>query len=46
VTLVSVGRWTLAEELWSFGKDNLYLAALNLSDDQWFRFGCAPVGCT
>jgi hypothetical protein len=41
--LVSVDRWTLAEELWSFGEDDLYLAALDLSDEEmiqvWKRGG-------
>jgi hypothetical protein len=40
---VSVDRWTLAEELWSFGEDDLYLAALDLSDEEmiqvWKRGG-------
>jgi hypothetical protein len=43
VTLLSVDRWTLAEELWSFGEDELYLAALDLSDAEmiqvWKRAG-------
>ena len=34
LTLVTVDRWTLAEELWSFGKDDLYLAPLEMSDEQ------------
>ena len=34
VTLVTVDRWTLAEELWSFGEDELYLAPLEMSDEQ------------
>jgi len=37
VTLVTVDRWTIAEELWSFGEDELYLAALNLSDKEMIR---------
>jgi hypothetical protein len=37
VTLVTVDRSTLAEELWSFGEDELYLAALDLSDDEMIR---------
>ena len=37
VTLVTVDRWTLAEELWSFGEDELHLAALDLSDDHMIR---------
>lgn len=28
VTLVTTDRWTLAEELWSFGEDSLYPVAL------------------
>jgi len=27
-------RWTLAEQLWAFGEDDLYEAALTLSDSQ------------
>jgi hypothetical protein len=34
VTLVTVDRWTLAEELWSFGEDDLYLTPLEMSDEQ------------
>jgi hypothetical protein len=34
VTLVTVDRWTLAEELWSFGEDELYLTPLEMSDEQ------------
>jgi hypothetical protein len=34
VTLVTVDRWTLAEELWSFGEDELYLRPLEMSDEQ------------
>jgi hypothetical protein len=37
VTLVSVDRWTLAEELWSSGEDELHLAALDLSDEDMVR---------
>jgi hypothetical protein len=37
VTLVTVDRWTIAEELWSFGEDELYLAALDLSDKEMIR---------
>jgi hypothetical protein len=33
VTLVETDRWTLAEELWSFGEDSLYPVALQLSDE-------------
>ena len=45
VTLVSVDRWTLAEELWSFGEDSLSQAALEISDEDmvglWVRAGRA-----
>jgi hypothetical protein len=45
VTLVSVDRWTLAEELWSFGEDSLSQAALEISDEDmvglWVRAGKA-----
>ena len=45
VTLVSVDRWTLAEELWSFGEDSLSQAALAISDEDmvslWIRAGKA-----
>jgi hypothetical protein len=45
VTLVSVDRRTLAEELWSFGEDSLAQAALELSDEDmvglWVRAGKA-----
>jgi hypothetical protein len=34
VTLVTVDRWTLAEELWSFGEDELYLVPLEMPDEQ------------
>lgn len=34
VTLVTVDRWTLAEELWSFGEDELYLTPLEMSDER------------
>lgn len=37
VTLVSVDRWTLAEELWSFGEESVYPAALQLSDEDMVR---------
>src|SRR5437764_13490042 len=36
-TLITTDRWTLAEELWSFGEDSLYPAALQLSDDDMVR---------
>jgi hypothetical protein len=43
VTLVSIDKWTLAEELWSFGEDELYLAPLEMSDEDmvsvWVRAG-------
>jgi hypothetical protein len=37
VTLIETDRWTLAEELWSFGEDSLYTAALQLSDEDMVR---------
>jgi len=37
VTLVEVDRWTIAEELWSFGEDALYSAPLEMSDEQLVR---------
>ena len=37
VTLVEVDRWTLAEELWSFGEDSSYPVALQLSDEDMVR---------
>ena len=37
VTLLTVDRWTLAEELWSFGEDALYLAPLQMSDEEMVR---------
>ena len=37
VTLIETDRWTLAEELWSFGEDSLYPAALQLSDEEVVR---------
>ena len=43
VTLVQTDRWTIAEELWSFGEDSLYPVALRLSDEDmvrlWLRAG-------
>jgi hypothetical protein len=43
VTLVETDRWTIAEELWSFGEDSLYPVALRLSDEDmvrlWLRAG-------
>jgi hypothetical protein len=37
VTLVETDRWTIAEELWSFGEDSLYPVALRLSDEDMVR---------
>ena len=37
VTLVQTDRWTLAEELWSFGEDSVYPVALRLSDEDMVR---------
>ena len=37
VTLIETDRWTLAEELWSFGEDSLYPVALRLSDEDMVR---------
>jgi hypothetical protein len=37
LTLVTVDRWTLAEELWSFGEDALHLRPLEMSDDELIR---------
>ena len=37
VTLVETDRWTLAEELWSFGEDSLYPVAVRLSDEDMVR---------
>jgi hypothetical protein len=37
VTLIETDRWTLAEELWSFGEDSLYPVALHLSDEDMVR---------
>jgi hypothetical protein len=37
VTLVETDRWTIAEELWSFGEDALYPVALRLSDEETVR---------
>ena len=36
-TLIETDRWTLAEELWSFGEDSLYPVALQLSDEDMVR---------
>jgi hypothetical protein len=37
VTLLQIDRWTLAEELWSFGEDSLYREPLRLDDDDMVR---------
>jgi hypothetical protein len=37
VTMVSLDRWTLAEELWSFGEDALHRVPLEMSDDDLVR---------
>jgi hypothetical protein len=37
VTLVEIDRWTLAEELWSFGEDGLYVMPLQMSDEDMVR---------
>jgi len=37
MTLIQTDRWTLAEELWSFGEDLLYPVALQLSDEDMVR---------
>ena len=37
LTLVTIDRWTLAEELWSFGEDALYLRPLQMSDAEMIR---------
>lgn len=37
VTLVEIDRWTLAEELWSFGEDALYVMPLQMSDEDMIR---------
>jgi hypothetical protein len=37
ITMVSLDRWTLAEELWSFGEDALYRVPLELSDADLVR---------
>jgi hypothetical protein len=37
VTLVETDRWTVAEELWSFGEDEIYPVALQLSDNDMVR---------
>jgi hypothetical protein len=37
VTLITVDRWTIAEELWLFGEDAIYRVALELSDHDIVR---------
>ena len=37
VTLVETDRWTIAEELWSFGEDSVYPVALRLPDEDMVR---------
>lgn len=37
VTLVQIDKWTLAEELWSFGEDSLYREVLRMDDAQMVR---------
>jgi len=37
VTLLEIDRWTLAEELWSFGEDSLYREPLDLDDEAMIR---------
>jgi hypothetical protein len=37
VTLVEIDRWTLPEELWSFGEDALYSMPLQMSDEDMIR---------
>lgn len=37
VILVSLDRWTLAEELWSYGEDETYPLALEISDQDMVR---------
>ena len=37
VTLVETDRWTIAEELWSFGEDSMSPVALRLSDEDMVR---------
>jgi hypothetical protein len=37
LTLVTIDRWTLAEELWSFGEDALYRRPLEMSDGEMIR---------
>jgi hypothetical protein len=37
LTLVQIDKWTLAEELWSFGEDSLYREPLRMEDDETVR---------
>ena len=37
VTLLEIDRWTLAEELWSFGEDSLYREPLHMDDEAMIR---------
>ena len=34
---VIIDRWTLAEELWSFGEDDLHRVPLNMTDEELIR---------
>jgi hypothetical protein len=46
VTLLEIDRWTLAEELWSFGEDSLYCEPLRMDDEAmirvWVLAGSSP----
>jgi hypothetical protein len=35
--VVSIDRWTLAEELWLFGEDDLYRLPLEMADEDMIR---------
>lgn len=37
VTLLEIDRWTLAEELWSFGEGSLYPQALEIDEEAMIR---------
>jgi hypothetical protein len=37
VTLVQIDKWTLAEELWSFGEDSLCREPLRMDDEEMIR---------
>jgi hypothetical protein len=37
VTLLEIDRWTLAEELWSFGEDSLFCEPLRMDDEAMIR---------